>query len=217
MSKIYLQIGWFFYFLNSGSLCLQKFFRSLLKCPSKGKQKKERSGCFLELFKEFTTKQNLPWLLQKWEHFNLQWRQWMHFVFFNFLSGPLSLLYMQVPSSKHIERTLLVGCWLRLQHLGGYLLAGLNFPVGEGRTSSLEGDLGSLVPVNLDQWADWRWEATVDYCLSLTHDIAIDSSSSCSALFCKKDESIFCTVCIWHCHTPPMSHYLKDDPVALFF
>ena len=32
------------------------------------------------------------------------------FVFFNFLSGPLSLLYMQVPSSKHIERTLLVGC-----------------------------------------------------------------------------------------------------------
>ena len=139
------------------------------------------------------------------------------FVFFNFLSGPLSVLYMQVPSSKHIERTLLVGCWLCLQHLEAYLLAGLNFPVGEGRTSSLEGDLGSLVPVNLDQWADWRWEATVDYCLSLTHDIAIDSSSSCSALFCKKDESIFCTVCIWHCHTSPMSHYLKDDPVALFF
>ena len=166
--KIYLQIRWFFYFFNSGSLCLQKFFCSLLKCSSKGKQKKERSGRFLELFKEFATEQNLPWLLQKWEHFNLQWRQWMHFVFFNFLSGPLSLLYMQVPSSKHIERTLLVGCWLRLQHLGGYLLAGLNFPVGEGRTSSLEGDLGSLVLVNLDQWADWQWEATVHYCLSLT-------------------------------------------------
>ena len=44
-SKCALQIrGFFFLFWNSGSLRLHKFFHSLLKCPSEGKQKKERSG-----------------------------------------------------------------------------------------------------------------------------------------------------------------------------
>ena len=35
--------------------------------------------------------------------------------------------------------------------LGSVLIGWLELPVDEGRTSSLEGDLGSLVLVNLDQ------------------------------------------------------------------
>ena len=112
-SKCALQIRGFFLFWNSGSLRLQKFFHSLLKCPSEGKQKKERSGRFLELFKQFATEQK----------FTMAWsKTWSistysedsecvnAFVFFYFPSGPLSLVYMPIPSSqerasKNFERT----------------------------------------------------------------------------------------------------------------
>ena len=99
----------FFLFWNSGSLRLHKFFHSLLKCISEGKQKKERSGR-LNRSSSLPPNKNSPWLLQNLEPFNLQWRQWMHLYFFYFPSGPLSFAYMQVPSSqerasKNFERT----------------------------------------------------------------------------------------------------------------
>ena len=80
-SKCALQIRGFFWFWNSGSLRLQKFFHSVLKCPSEGKQKKERSGRFLDLFKQFAIEQKFTMTFANFEHFNLQWRQWMHLYF----------------------------------------------------------------------------------------------------------------------------------------
>ena len=127
-SKCALQIRGFFWFWNSGSLRLQKFFHSLLKCPSEGKQKKERSGRFLELFKQFATQQKFTMTSAKLGAFQLTMKLVNASVFFNFPRGPLSLVYMQVPSSqervsKNFERTLLklsfgdmlsyfLTCWL---------------------------------------------------------------------------------------------------------
>ena len=107
----------FFLFWNSGSQRLQKFFHSLLKCPSEGKQKKERSGRFLELFKQFATQQKFTMTSAKLGAIQLTMKLVNASVFFNFPSVPLSLVYMQVPSSqervsKNFERTLFKICLL---------------------------------------------------------------------------------------------------------
>ena len=93
-SKCALQIRGFFWFWNSGSLSLQKFFYTVLKCPSEGKQKKERSRRFLELFKQFATEQKFTMTFVKLRAFQLTVKTVNAFVFFNFPSGPLSLIYV---------------------------------------------------------------------------------------------------------------------------
>ena len=110
-SKCALQIRGFFWFWNSGSQRLQKFFHSLLKCPE-GKQKKDRSGRFLELFEQFATEQKFTMTFAKLGAFQLTVKTVNAFLFFYFPSCPLSLVYMQVPSSQerasnNFERTLI--------------------------------------------------------------------------------------------------------------
>ena len=78
---------------------LQKFFHRLLKCPE-GKQKKDRSGRFLELFEQFATEQKFTMTFAKLGAFQLTVKTVNAFLFFYFPSCPLSLVYMQVPSSQ---------------------------------------------------------------------------------------------------------------------
>ena len=54
-----------FWSRNLGSLRQQKFIQSLLEFCSEGKQKKESSGRFRELFKQFATEQKFTITLEK--------------------------------------------------------------------------------------------------------------------------------------------------------
>ena len=80
--------------------------------PFRGKTEKGEIRTILELFKQFATEQKFTMTFAKLGAFQLTVKTVNAFVFFYFPSGPLSLVYMQVPSSqkrasKNFERTLL--------------------------------------------------------------------------------------------------------------
>ena len=98
-------------------------------------------------------------------------------------------------------------CCTRLQCLWAYISAGSNFPGGDSRTLDFiagrwlgvsgSGESGSV------SWLTVRGRLLT--IASASHiNVLRDSSSSCLELCCKRDESTFRTVCIWHSHTLPM-------------